>query len=396
MTHEVNLLAWVGCVSHFYYQFHLTKFHDKKTNLTREIARFGDDLLRTNRQLKALDSSNLTKYTLSFKTTGKSIRVDKSTAKEVLGADTLYRLSANKKQASKPANSTSGRKSGILNAPRITLRKKPNNTHEESDSDPEMEEVSDHNGHSRKRKATKSNSETILRQKNLNTDESKSRGEIEEVDDNIDKIRASKPIKSSTIIRRNVLPAEFDGEVREADHNPHSETLDFELQRPTENVQFYRHLCSRLADQAKSQRLEIDSLRSENESLKNELAKAHKSMKNNEGKSGDEEGNESRKSNLLAGTNIEPAKDLPADWKERSVKIKCGRTVKTWYSPVNSLQFRSKVTVKKFLEILKSVNGDEDAAKILYDQETKEKSPKKQVEEDEEEEVRSVLETPRG
>ena len=55
--------------------------------------------------------------------------------------------------------------------------------------------------------------------------------------------------------------------------------------------------------------------------------------------------------------------------------MKCGRIVKTWYSPVNSLQFRSKVAAKKFLEILKSVNGDEDAAKILYDKETKEKSP---------------------
>jgi hypothetical protein len=44
-------------------------------------------------------------------------------------------------------------------------------------------------------------------------------------------------------------------------------------------------------------------------------------MKNNQEKSGDEEGNESRESNLLAGTNIEPAKDLPADWKERSVKM---------------------------------------------------------------------------
>ena len=144
-------MAWVGCVSHFYYQFHLTKFHDKKTVLTREIARFGDDLLQTNRQLKTLGSSNLTKYTMSFKTTGKNIRVDKSTVEEVLGTDTLYRLSINKKQASKPANSASGRKSGILNAPTIAPRKKPNNTYEESDSDPEMEEVDDYNGHTRKR-----------------------------------------------------------------------------------------------------------------------------------------------------------------------------------------------------------------------------------------------------
>ena len=283
-------MAWVGCVSHFYYQFHLTKFHDKKTDLTREIARFGDDLLQTNRQLKTLGSSNLTKYTMSFKTTGKNIRVDKSTVEEVLGTDTLYRLSINKKQASKPANSASGRKSGILNAPTIAPRKKPNNTYEESDSDPEMEEVDDYNGHTRKRKATKSNSVTIPRQKKRNTDESEYRGEIEEVDE--------------------VTQAKSD----ESDGDT-----------------YYKHLCNRLTDKVfdmksiiDSQISEIESLKSENVLLKHELAKAHKPLKNNQEKSGDEEGNESRESNHLAGTNIEPAKDLPANWKERSVKMKCG------------------------------------------------------------------------
>ena len=369
-------MAWVGCLSHFYYQFHLTKFHDKKTDLTREIARFGDDLLQTNRQLKTLGSSNLTMYTMSFKTTGKNIRVDKSTVEEVLGTDTLYRLSINKKQASKPANSASGRKSGILNAPTIAPRKKPNNTYEESDSDPEMEEVDDYNGHTRKRKATKSNSVTIPRQNKLNTDESESRGESEEVD--VRKRKATKS-KSVTIPRQKKLntdESESRGEIEEVDEVTQAKSDE------SDGDTYYKHLCNQLTDKVfdmksiiDSQISEIESLKSENVLLKHELAQAHKPMKNNQEKSGDEEGNESRKSHLLAGTNIEPAKDLPADWKERSVKMKCGRIVKTWYSPVNSLQFRSKVAAKKFLEILKSVNGDEDAAKILYDKETKEKSP---------------------
>ena len=369
-------MAWVGCLSHFYYQFHLTKFHDKKTDLTREIARFGDDLLQTNRQLKTLGSSNLTMYTMSFKTTGKNIRVDKSTVEEVLGTDTLYRLSINKKQASKPANSASGRKSGILNAPTIAPRKKPNNTYEESDSDPEMEEVDDYNGHTRKRKATKSNSVTIPRQKKRITDESESRGEIKEVD--VRKMKATKS-KSVTIPRQKKLntdESESRGEIEEVDEVTQAKSDE------SDGDTYYKHLCNQLTDKVfdmksiiDSQISEIESLKSENVLLKHELAQAHKPMKNNQEKSGDEEGNESRKSHLLAGTNIEPAKDLPADWKERSVKMKCGRIVKTWYSPVNSLQFRSKVAAKKFLEILKSVNGDEDAAKILYDKETKEKSP---------------------
>ena len=332
-------MAWVGCVSHFYYQFHLTKFHDKKTVLTREIARFGDDLLQTNRQLKTLGSSNLTKYTMSFKTTGKNIRVDKSTVEEVLGTDTLYRLSINKKQASKPANSASGRKSGILNAPTIAPRKKPDNTYEESDSDPEMEEVDDYNGHTRKRKATKSNSVTIPRQKKRNTDESESRGEIEEVD-----ARKRKAIKSKSVTiprqkKLNTDESEYRGEIEEVDEVTQAKSDE------SDGDTYYKHLCNRLTNKVfdmksiiDSQISEIESLKSENVLLKHELAKAHKPMKNNQEKSGDEEGNESRESNLLAGTNIEPAKDLPADWKERSVKMKCGMGALSFKYSINSDQ----------------------------------------------------------
>jgi hypothetical protein len=325
-------MAWVGCVSHFYYQFHLTKFHDKKTDLTREIARFGDDLLQTNRQLKILGSSNLTKYTMSFKTTGKNIRVDKSTVEEVLGTDTLYRLSINKKQASKPANSASGRKSGILNAPTIAPRKKPNNTYEESDSDPEMEEVDDYNGHTRKRKATKSNSVTIPRQKKRNTDESESRGEIEEVDARKRKATKSKSVTIPRQKKLNTDESESRGEIEEVDEVTQAKSDE------SDGDTYYKHLCNRLTDKVIDMISEIKSLKSENVLLKHELAKAHKPMKNNQEKSGDEEGNESRESNLLAGTNIEPAKDLPANWKERSVKMKWGMNALYYKYSINSDQ----------------------------------------------------------
>lgn len=91
-THKENLMAMVGCVTHFFYHYHLAKYNGRKTDLTREVARFGDDLLKSNRKIKTLDSSNLTMYNLSLKQSQKSIRVEKNTAEEICGADTLYRL----------------------------------------------------------------------------------------------------------------------------------------------------------------------------------------------------------------------------------------------------------------------------------------------------------------
>lgn len=85
-------MAMVGCVTHFFYHYHLAKYNGRKTDLTREVARFGDDLLKSNREIKTLDSSNLTMYKLSLKQSQKNIRVEKSTAEEMIGSDTLYRL----------------------------------------------------------------------------------------------------------------------------------------------------------------------------------------------------------------------------------------------------------------------------------------------------------------
>jgi len=137
--HQENLMAWVGSVVHFFYQFHLRTFHDKKTVLTRKIANFGDVLLQKHRQLKILDNSHLTTYDLSFKSIGKSIRVDKSSAREIVGADTLYRLSAEKSRTTSAPNSgVNGRKRKATknddtqpsNPPKIPRRRQPIAYHE--------------------------------------------------------------------------------------------------------------------------------------------------------------------------------------------------------------------------------------------------------------------------
>ncbi|KAL7542801.1 hypothetical protein ACHAXR_012096, partial [Thalassiosira sp. AJA248-18] len=152
-THEENLMATVGSVVHFFYQYHLEKFHNKKTVLTREIAKFGDVLLRKNRQLKTLDSSKLTSYELSFKSIGKSIRVDKSSVRKTVGVDTLYKLGAKSSRttnASKSAalkSGSNGRKRKHTSTtetiatppPKIPRRKQPVSYNEpESESDGEI------------------------------------------------------------------------------------------------------------------------------------------------------------------------------------------------------------------------------------------------------------------
>ena len=91
--HQKNLMAWVGAVVHFYYQHHSNKFKSMKTVLTRKIANFGDVLLSKNPHQKILNSSSFTTYKIkSFKSIGENIRVDKRTVREIVGADTLYRL----------------------------------------------------------------------------------------------------------------------------------------------------------------------------------------------------------------------------------------------------------------------------------------------------------------
>jgi len=138
-VHKENLMSWVGSVVHFYYSFHLKKCGQKKTVLTRKIAGFGDVLMDKNRHLslKTLDSSDLTTHQLSFKSIGKSIRADKSSAQEIVGVDTLCRLSA-ERSSNRNANKRS--RNTTDNDSRQPKKKIPRRT-KPSESDREKEEV---------------------------------------------------------------------------------------------------------------------------------------------------------------------------------------------------------------------------------------------------------------
>jgi hypothetical protein len=298
-------MSWVGCVSQFYYKFHLDKFHGRKKDLTNEIQRFGDRLLEKNRQLKTLDSSDLTRFTLSFKSTGKSIRVDKSTAEEHVGADTLYRLAVNKKQTSKASSSAGGKK-----------RKKLSSEESDSDEDEEEEEeeVDDNKiGQDfvagRKRKAPEpyipsaiprrnnqkqtskaSSSAGGKKRKKLSNEESDSDEdeEEEEVDDNKigqdfvagRKRKTPEPYIPSAIPRRNnTTKEEKVSRDKVVGMNQRKSTDD------SDEEKYFKHLCGRLTNKAvdlkskiaekdliiETQQSEIDSLRNENEWLRIEI-----------------------------------------------------------------------------------------------------------------------------
>lgn len=143
----------MGCVAQFFYQFHLETFEKKKKVLTQAVASFGDTLLEEHRQLKPLDGSVLSTFDLTFKSSGKSIRVDKNSARVFVGSDTLYRLIPKKQPAtkvSKEAASGRKRKSSSASHPppqpsTSSRRKKPASyAEDESNSD---EEIEDNNGH---------------------------------------------------------------------------------------------------------------------------------------------------------------------------------------------------------------------------------------------------------
>ncbi len=104
-------MAWVGCVAQFYYKIHLLQFGNRKKVLTQEVAKLGDSLLNTRRHLKPLDDSSFTRYELSYKASGKYIRVDKSSVEEFVGSDTIFRLCPNKEQnTTKSKEADGGRK----------------------------------------------------------------------------------------------------------------------------------------------------------------------------------------------------------------------------------------------------------------------------------------------
>ena len=89
-VHKENLYMWVGAVSKFFYDHHLSKFDMKKTELTAKIKNFGPDI--TNTRMREIDRCELSTYDLEFTFYGtKSIRVKRNPS-EIVGRDTHFKL----------------------------------------------------------------------------------------------------------------------------------------------------------------------------------------------------------------------------------------------------------------------------------------------------------------
>ena len=95
-THKCNLFAWVGAVSCFFYNYHLAKFDNKKTLLTKQIQDYGTAMQHVG-LMKDIDMSDFTSFTnCKHKYYGKkSIRFEKSYVKEIVGIDTQFKLVCN-------------------------------------------------------------------------------------------------------------------------------------------------------------------------------------------------------------------------------------------------------------------------------------------------------------
>eukprot|EP00584_Thalassiosira_punctigera_P026489 CAMPEP_0172578222 /NCGR_PEP_ID=MMETSP1067-20121228/138625_1 /TAXON_ID=265564 ORGANISM="Thalassiosira punctigera, Strain Tpunct2005C2" /NCGR_SAMPLE_ID=MMETSP1067 /ASSEMBLY_ACC=CAM_ASM_000444 /LENGTH=726 /DNA_ID=CAMNT_0013370913 /DNA_START=415 /DNA_END=2596 /DNA_ORIENTATION=+ len=267
-THQENLMAWVGSVVHFFYQFHLGKCQNKKTALTRKIAKFGDIVLQKHRQLKTLDSSCLTTFSLSFKSTGKSIRVEKGSVKELVGTDTLYRLGADRSRtapkrtrslASSSANQKKRKatKNDEVQTPipptKIPRRRQPVSDREaESEPDGENEETTHKVRQCRQPvlyHEAESESDGEIEEREIESDDEIEEGEIEETRVKDGKIDEDNP------------NAPAGGQIKNDDEGSDPYTKDF-----------YRDLCDRLTQKTNAQKVLIKSLKQElakEESLRN-------------------------------------------------------------------------------------------------------------------------------
>ncbi|KAL3776369.1 hypothetical protein ACHAW5_004244 [Stephanodiscus triporus] len=103
-VHKGNLFAWVGAVASFFYNYHLAKFDSKKLVLTEKIKAYGSDL--TQVRMKDIDRSEFTTFIVHYKYYGnKSIRVQQSSAQEIVGIDTHFKLVCDKHPIMTPSSS---------------------------------------------------------------------------------------------------------------------------------------------------------------------------------------------------------------------------------------------------------------------------------------------------
>ena len=102
-VHKGNLFAWVGAVANFFYNYHLAKFDNKKAVLTERIKCYGSDT--TLARMKDIDRSELTTFTYYHKYFGsKWVRLVQSSAKEIVGIDTHFKLVCDKRPVYVPSS----------------------------------------------------------------------------------------------------------------------------------------------------------------------------------------------------------------------------------------------------------------------------------------------------
>ncbi|KAL7542800.1 hypothetical protein ACHAXR_012095 [Thalassiosira sp. AJA248-18] len=89
-VHEENLLAWVGAVTKFFYNYHWKKFNRQKKILSSKVSHYVG--VRLPKEPKAYIASDYTCFELVFEQYRNTIRVDPKLVKEIIGPDTYFRL----------------------------------------------------------------------------------------------------------------------------------------------------------------------------------------------------------------------------------------------------------------------------------------------------------------
>lgn len=263
-SHKKNLMAWVGSVVHFFYSYHLGKFGDKKTDLTKKIAEFGDRLLETQDDpddLETLDDSDLTTYHLKFKSIGKYIRVDKNSAREDVGSDTLHRLVAKKSKsrtaAAKSSRTTSTRKrkattendSRPATSQAIPKRRRQPASYKEQESESDEGEIHEAPAIPKRRRSPPSNDE-----QESESDE----GEIVESNSDDSEPRA-KPASNSRSSK--AISKQNDGNKNISSGHQNSESeADENNGGDSEEVALYKGFCAQLTKKFLSQKEKVKSL----------------------------------------------------------------------------------------------------------------------------------------
>ena len=90
--HKMNLFAWVGAITRFFYDYHLEeKFGKKKVPLTSAIKAFGS--APDQREMPPIDKSQFTTFNVKFTFwQNRFIRADKKQARENQGRNTYFKL----------------------------------------------------------------------------------------------------------------------------------------------------------------------------------------------------------------------------------------------------------------------------------------------------------------